>query len=222
MLLYTLSRRARPQVRSANAHFLVSLALSVHGASGARDAPPPPPDVPSTSLRRFVSDTMQLAGHLRAYATASEAINWESISSTLTDQGKRELASLRSSMLELERAVGSDTSSTAAPDWEKYKKQLDASIVDKFQKAYSSTKVPAYEDKEVQNVAARFKAIVEQAQKISTDSKARVAVIEKELAQIQSEKKRLWTTTIDEELANSPELAKQIDQRVSENSFLVN
>jgi hypothetical protein len=125
-------------------------------------------------------------------------------------------------MLELERAVGSETASSVSPDWAKYKKQLDASIVDKFEKAYSSMKVPAYEEKEIQNVAARFKAIVEQAEKISTDSKARVAVIEKELAQIQTEKKRLWTTTIDEELANSPELAKQIDQRVSENSFLVN
>lgn len=182
----------------------------------------PPLYVVSTALCRFVSVTLQLAAHLRAYATASEAINWESISSTLTDQGKRELASLRNSMIELERAVGSDATSSAAPDWAKYKKQLDASILDKFEKAFNSTKVPAYEDKEVQNVAARFKAIVEQAQKISTDSKARVAVIEKELAQIQSEKKRLWTTTIDEELANSPDLAKQIDQRVSENSFLVN
>ncbi len=182
----------------------------------------PPFCVLSFALRRIVCVLMQLPGQLRAYGAASEAVNWESISSSLTDQGKRELASLRNSMLELERAVASETASSAAPDWAKYKKHLDASIVDKFEKAYGSMKVPAYEDKEVQNVAARFKAIVEQAQKISTDSKARVAVIEKELAQIQSEKKRLWTTTIDEELANSPDLAKHIDQRVSENSFLVN
>ncbi len=221
MLLYTLSRRARPQVRSTNARFLVSLAFPSTAHRAPETRPFSPLYVPSTSLRRVLSETMQMTGQLRAYSAAIEAINWESISSTLTDQGKRELASLRNSMLELERAVSSDAASSAAPDWTKYKKQLDASIVDKFEKAYSSTKVPVYEDKEVQNVAARFKAIVEQAQKISTDSKARVAVIEKELAQIQSEKKRLWTTTIDEELANSPDLAKQIDQRVSENSFLV-
>ena len=169
---------------------------------------------------------MQLFGQiqsLRAYAAAaSETVDWEGISKIVqSDQGKRELASLRNSMLELERAVGTAAASSAVPDWAKYKKQLDGSIVEKFEKAYSSMKIPAYEDKEVQNVAARFKAIVEQAEKLSADSKARVAVIQKELEQIEAEKKRLLTTTIDEELANNPDLAKQIDEKNEKNSFLV-
>jgi len=174
-------------------------------------------------LTVLASSPSQLVGQVRAYAAASEAINWESIGGIVqSDAGKRELASLRNTMLELERAVGSAASSSTAPDWAKYKKQLDASIVDKFEKAYGSMKIPAYEDKETQNVAARFKAIVEQAEKISSDSKARVAVIQKELAQISEEKKRLLTTTIDEELANDVETAKRIDEKNQENSFLVN
>lgn len=166
---------------------------------------------------------LQLFGQVRTYAAASESINWESIGNIVqSDAGKRELASLRNTMLELERAVGSAAASSTAPDWAKYKKQLDASVVDKFEKAYGSMKIPAYEDKEIQNVAARFKAIVDQAEKISTDSKARVAVIQKELAQISEEKKRLLTTTIDEELANDAEAAKRLDEKNAANHFLVN
>lgn len=139
-----------------------------------------------------------------------------------SDQGKRELASLRNTILELERAVGNAQAGTGEPDWSKYKKQLDGSIVEKFEQAYKTMKIPKYEDKEVQNVAARFQAIVDQAEKISAASKQRVAAIEKEMAQIAEEKKRLLTTTIDEELSHDPELAKKIDETNEKNSFLVN
>ena len=115
-----------------------------------------------------------------------------------SDQGKRELASLRNTIIELERAVGSAQGGIGEPDWGKYKKQLDRSIVEKFEQAYKSMKIPKYEDKEIENVAGRFKAIVDQAEKISAASKDRVAAIQKELAQIENEKKRLLTTTIDE------------------------
>jgi len=155
-------------------------------------------------------------------AVATDSVDWDAISKIVqSDQGKRELASLRNTMLELERAVGAATQSgLAEPDWAKYKKQLDADIVGAFEKAYKSMKIPEYEDKEIQNVAARFQAIVDQAEKISTESKARV--IKKELEQIDIEKRRLLTTTIDEELANDPELAKKIDETNEKNSFLVN
>jgi F-type H+-transporting ATPase subunit d len=157
-------------------------------------------------------------------AVATDSVDWDAISKIVqSDQGKRELASLRNTMLELERAVGAATQSgLAEPDWAKYKKQLDADIVGAFEKAYKSMKIPEYEDKEIQNVAARFQAIVDQAEKISTESKARVSVIKKELEQIDIEKRRLLTTTIDEELANDPELAKKIDETNEKNSFLVN
>lgn len=156
-------------------------------------------------------------------AVASDSIDWDGLSKIIqSDQGKRELASLRNTILDLERAVGSVQGGAGGPDWSKYATQLDGSIVEKFEQAYKSMKIPKYEDKEIQQVAGRFKAIMEQAQKISAASKGRVAEIEKELGQIENEKKRLLTTTIDEELAHDPELAKKIDETNEKNSFLVN
>ncbi|KAI8107917.1 hypothetical protein M9435_002944 [Picochlorum sp. BPE23] len=155
-------------------------------------------------------------------AVATGSVDWDAISNIVqSDNGKRELASLKNTMMELERAVGSVSQTMAEPDWATYKSQLDASIVDKFEKAYKSMKIPEYEDKEIKNVAERFKAIVDQAEKISAESKKRVEAIMIELEQIDTQKKQLKTATIDEELAKDPELAKEIDETNEKNSFLV-
>ena len=72
----------------------------------------------SSPLTVLASSPSQLVGQVRAYAAASEAINWDSIGGIVqSDAGKRELASLRNTMLELERAVGSAASSSTSPDW---------------------------------------------------------------------------------------------------------
>jgi hypothetical protein len=42
-----------------------------------------------------------------------------------------------------------------------------------------------------------------------------------EIVNIQKEKKRIATTTIDDELAADPELAKEVDAEVRENHFMV-
>jgi len=155
-------------------------------------------------------------------AVATGTVDWDAISNIVqSDNGKRELASLKNTMMELERAVGTASQTVAEPDWATYKSQLDASIVDKFEKAYKSMKIPEYEDKEIKNVAERFKAIVDQAEKISAESKKRVEAIMIELEQIDKQKKQLKTATIDEELAKDPELAKKIDETNEKNSFLV-
>ena len=148
-------------------------------------------------------------------------IDWDRISSVVqTDEGKRELANLRNTMVELERAAGS-VDKGATPDWAKWKQQLDPKIVDGFQKVYASMKVPAYEDKELENVKQRFKVIVQQAEALSASSVKRAEEIKKELKELEKEQERLMTTTVDEELANNPELGKEIDSTNEKNSFLV-
>jgi len=82
-------------------------------------------------------------------------------------------------------------------------------------------KIPEYQDKEIENVKQRFDAIVQQAENISASSSDRVKAIAKELQEVEKEKEKLLTATVDEELANNPELAKQIDDSNEKNSFLV-
>ena len=64
-------------------------------------------------------------------------IDWDKISSVVqSDEGKRELASLKNTLLELERTVSHVETEVPSPNWEGLKKQLDAKIVENFQKAY--------------------------------------------------------------------------------------
>lgn len=86
---------------------------------------------------------------------------------------------------------------------------------------FAAMKIPEYQDKEITNVKQRFDAIIKQAENISAASLDRVKAIEKELQEVEKEKEKLLTVTVDEELANNPELAKQIDESNEKNSFLV-
>eukprot|EP00890_Picochlorum_soloecismus_P001549 jgi/Picsp_1/2395/NSC_05856-R1_atp synthase subunit d len=180
-------------------------------------------------LRQAMSTTARSVGVMRTpgrafaqKAVASE-IDWDGISVTVqSDEGKRELASLRNTLVELERTVVASTGQEGSvPDWAKWKQILDIKIVENFEKAYASMKIPEYQDKEIANVKQRFDAIIKQAENISAASLDRVKAIAKELQEVEKEKEKLLTATVDEELANNPELAKQIDESNKNNSFLV-
>ena len=82
-------------------------------------------------------------------------------------------------------------------------------------------KIPKYEDKDIATVHETFQAIKEEAAAISASSAQRVEAIKKELEELEKEKERLKTVTVDEELANNPKLAQQIDEENEKNSFLV-
>lgn len=203
-----------------------------------------------------VQGVMRTPGRAFAQKAVASEIDWDGISVTVqSDEGKRELASLRNTLVELERTVVASTGQEGSvPDWAKWKQILDIKIVENFEKAYACTKkgknscdvlafqvplldkakcsnhvarlfaamkIPEYQDKEIANVKQRFDAIIKQAENISAASLDRVKAIAKELQEVEKEKEKLLTATVDEELANNPELAKQIDESNKNNSFLV-
>jgi F-type H+-transporting ATPase subunit d len=69
-------------------------------------------------------------------------------------------------------------------------------------------KLPKYEGPDLQEAKAQFTALHKEAEALVATSQKRMAEIEAEIAAIQKEKERIATTTIDDELAADPELAK--------------
>lgn len=78
----------------------------------------------------------------RAFAEKAVAaeVDWESISSLIhSDEGKRELSSLRSTFMDIQSKLTGMSKDTPAPNWAEWKKDLDPKIVDGFKSAFDST-----------------------------------------------------------------------------------
>lgn len=85
----------------------------------------------------------------------------------------------------------------------------------------AATKLPAYQGDELAQAKSRFSEILEQANSFSASAAERIKEIEQELKDIEMEKERIATVTVDEELAADPKLAAEIDAENEKNSFLV-
>jgi hypothetical protein len=178
-------------------------------------------------------------------AVAAE-VDWDAISNLVhSDEGKRELVSLRTTFLDIQSRLTGMSKATAPPNWAEWSKELDPKIVDGFKKAFESESqppkipvpanpspspslsplpgmaLPAYQGNDVAAAESRFMEIIAQAEVLAADSAARVTEIKAELAGIETEKARIATMTVDEELAADPALAAEIDADVEKNSFLV-
>ena len=71
-------------------------------------------------------------------AVATE-VDWDAISGLIhSDEGKRELVSLRTTFLDIQSRLASMSQDTAAPNWADWSKELDPKIVDGFKKAFES------------------------------------------------------------------------------------
>ena len=78
----------------------------------------------------------------RAFAEKAVAaeVDWDSISALIhSDEGKRELASLRSTFFDIQSRLTGMAKDTPGPDWASWKKDLDPKIVDGFKQAFDST-----------------------------------------------------------------------------------
>ena len=83
--------------------------------------------LPRTSQRSFAEK-----------AVAVEA-DWDAIGGLVhSDEGKRELASLRSTYLDIQARLSSMAKDTPLPNWAEWSKELDPKIVDGFKKAFES------------------------------------------------------------------------------------
>lgn len=66
-------------------------------------------------------------------------IDWDAVSSLVhSDEGKRELASLRSTFMDIQQRLQTMSKDAPPPNWAEWSKELDPKIVDGFKKAYES------------------------------------------------------------------------------------
>ncbi|KAG7675294.1 hypothetical protein Ndes2526B_g08165 [Nannochloris sp. 'desiccata'] len=160
----------------------------------------------------------------RAFADKAVAtqVDWDAISNLVhSDDGKRELVSLRTTFLDIQSRLSGMSKDTATPNWAEWSKELDPKIVDGFKKAFETMKLPSYQGDDVTQAKARFAEIIGQAEALAAASASRAKEIQGELAGIEKEKARIATMTVDEELAADPKLASEIDAAVEKDSFLV-
>ena len=80
----------------------------------------------------------QQRGFAAEKAVAAE-VDWDAINAMVhSDEGKRELASLRSSFLDIQARLSGMAKDSQPPNWGEWKKELDPKIVDGFKAAYES------------------------------------------------------------------------------------
>ena len=155
--------------------------------------------------------------------STTNADSWDTaISQNATDETKRELASLAKTMADIRDVVQRDASRSTEVDFAKFKQQLTNSpeIVEMFQKAYSTLKLPKYESSEIQDVQKAFKVLEEEAKKQAAESAKRIEELEKELVLLKEERVVLsdaisYTTTQRERERSAIPRAKSARKRVS-------
>jgi len=97
-------------------------------------------------------------------------------------------------MADIKDAVQRDADRSTNVDFAKFKQQLTNSpeIVDLFQKAYTTLKLPKYESTEVEDVTKAFKVLEDEAKKQAAESAKRIEELEKELVLLRRKRGRVW------------------------------
>lgn len=146
---------------------------------------------------------------------------WDALSAKVpSDAGKRELAQLKKQIDDVRESFAKMNAQGAEPiDWAKYKAELpDPKIVDIFEKAVKSFKAPELKV-DIASREKEFAAFAADADKLVASSKARIEELEKELAKIRDELKKVTTVTIEEALEADPALKEKIDGEIQEGKW---
>ncbi|KAL4859752.1 Cytochrome P450 710A2 [Chlorella vulgaris] len=155
-------------------------------------------------------------------AVATQTSVWDELSDLVSsDEGKRELATLRSTYADIAHKLTSMAKDQPEINWQEWQKEIDPKLVQQFKQTYETMKLPTYEGNDIDEAATQFAELQKEAEQLVAFSKNRIVEIEAEIVNIQKEKKRIATTTIDDELAADPEMAKEVDAEVRENHFMV-
>ncbi len=166
----------------------------------------------SVSARPFSADAV----------STTNADSWDTaISQNATDETKRELASLAKTMADIRDVVQRDASRSTEVDFAKFKQQLTNSpeIVEMFQKAYSTLKLPKYESSEIQDVQKAFKVLEEEAKKQAAESAKRIEELEKELVLLKEERESLERVTMDEIFEREPEMREKFNEQIKKDEW---
>lgn len=99
-------------------------------------------------------------------------------------------------------------------DWDLYRKNISkAGLVDSFQKQFDAVKIPYPKDTKSAEIAKKEQEFEVLAQKEIAEAKKRIQNLQDQLAKLKSEKP-YEEMTVDEYLADKPELRRQIDNDI--------
>lgn len=176
------------------------------------------PDKQALSLRSFAAEA---APPSTSAAASGGALDWDTLANLVTsDEGKRELASLRSALAEGAEKLAAKASGGKAPDFAAAAANVDPAVLSVLKNAYSGLKLPTLDPAaSVKAVEEKFAPIIAAAKELDAASTSRLAALQKEAAALDADISKLRTSTIDEELAADPKTAKEIDAEISAGSF---
>merc|ERR1711988_1677211 len=155
-----------------------------------------------------------LRGALRSTRVAR--LDWGALSSKVTsDAGKAELNALRAQYAEIVKACDSVPDKTPTVNWAKWKATIKTpGVVEGFEQAFSKLSIPKMEDTFSAEVDAKFAGAIAQAEERAAASEVRIKELEDQLAELNNRKD--WSeVTVEEELANNPEIAAEIEDEIA-------
>eukprot|EP00002_Diphylleia_rotans_P012801 TRINITY_DN249_c0_g2_i1.p1 TRINITY_DN249_c0_g2~~TRINITY_DN249_c0_g2_i1.p1 ORF type:complete len:161 (-),score=47.40 TRINITY_DN249_c0_g2_i1:161-643(-) len=148
-------------------------------------------------------------------------VDWVGLGSRLRDATARaELDKLRMVITDLETQHRAIASKLAPIDWDAWKATIRTpGVVDDLRKSHEAFSVPAFEtsalEKRVQEVFATYKKESEEEAKFSVERlkelDAKIAALDARMA--------LEDVTVEEELRNNPEIAREIEKEIKENNW---
>merc|ERR1711998_73587 len=129
------------------------------------------------------------------------------------------VARLRAAYADIQKSIDKAPSSTPTVDFAKWKAQIKTpGVVEDFEAAYGKLSVPAMEDTFSAEVDATFATAISKATELGNASEARIKELEAQLEELNN--RRDWSeVTVEEELANNPEIAAEIEKEIEENKW---
>eukprot|EP00884_Botryococcus_braunii_P013377 jgi/Botrbrau1/2203/Bobra.101_2s0033.1 len=188
----------------------------------------------STCWRRLVQQNAR-ACMARGYADAApppakaspggavaEKKDWEDLIDGLItgDEARRELATLKTAIMNFTAKVQEREKDVAPIDWDAYKGAIDKDLLASLQAAYTGLQLPVLDDTEfVKNVDDKFAPLIKAAEEMAAHAKKRAADIAKEIQGIEQEMAKLNTMTLDEAMSLDPQTAAAVDKEISEGRY---
>merc|ERR1712180_89129 len=154
-----------------------------------------------------------------ARRVGQKAVDWISLGSRIPAAAKGEFAAFRSRHESIKSSLQSLPEKPAPVNWDYYTANVaNQALVARFQEAYAAVSVPVPVDTESEAIAAQEQEIEAEVLAAIENSKAKVAELEGELATIKA-MKPFEEMTIEEYLADKPELKKEIDDEIAAHNW---
>ncbi|EDV19408.1 ATP synthase subunit d, mitochondrial [Trichoplax sp. H2] len=143
---------------------------------------------------------------------ARRVFDWAKIAENLPTAIRAEMNAFRSRNESIKATLSAVPEKRQNIDWQHYKNNIAASgYVEKFMKGYEAVQVPFPKDTDTARIDAMQKQMESEIEGIVKESKQAALRLDSELSKIKAEKS-YEETTIDEYLANHPQLRRQCEE----------